>query len=91
MSVCVRIAPVGENIGAPGGSGGAILVVPTIVVDDSCSAGLVLQTLQEIENPVNPDRIQDLTSVFYAFLAVLVIVWGAKQLLNLFTGDTSRD
>jgi len=91
MSVCVRIAQPGENIGAISGQGAAFLSVPMPVIDESCSSGLVIQTAQEINNPTNPDRIQDMTSLFYAFLAVLVVIWGVRRLLDLFTGDTSRD
>jgi len=90
MSVCVRIAQPGENIGAVSGQGAAFLSVPTPVIDESCSSGLIIQTAQEVNNPANADRVQDMTDLFYAFLLVLVTVWGAKQILNLFTGDTDR-
>gem|GEM_PF-5757474 len=29
-------------------------------------------------------------ALFYAFLAALAVVWGVKQLLNLFSGDTEK-
>ena len=63
-----------------------------VVSDPSCSAGFVIQTSAEVSGvQVDPGRISDMTALFYAFLAVFVVVWGVKQLLNLFSGDTSRD
>lgn len=43
-----------------------------------------------IDTASNPERVFDMQAVFYGFLLVLVTVWGLKQLLNLFTGDTDR-
>ena len=43
-----------------------------------------------LDSTSDPERVADMASLFYAFLAVLVVVWGVKQLLNLFTGDTER-
>lgn len=37
--------------------------------------------------PPSPERVADLLEVFYLFLVALVVVWGAKQLLALFSGD----
>lgn len=71
----------------------------SVVVDASCSSGLQILTTAEIDvmktikvdTASDPQRVQDMTDLFYAFLLVLVTVWGLKQLLNLFAGDTSRD
>ena len=46
-------------------------------------------TLQ-VDSASDPERVADMASLFYAFVAVLVVVWGVKQLLNLFTGDTEK-
>lgn len=63
-----------------------------VVSDPSCSSGFVIQTSAEVSGvEVDPGRIGDMTALFYAFLVVFVAVWGVKQLLNLFSGDTSRD
>ena len=68
-----------------------------VVRQTSCASGLQILTAAEIEtNKVqfatasDPERVADMTSLFYAFLAALVVVWGVKQLLNLFTGDTEK-
>lgn len=45
----------------------------------------------KVDGTSDPQRVHDMTDLFYAFLLVLVTVWGIKQLLNLFTGDTSKD
>lgn len=99
MPVCVHVIPAGTHIGVPGPTA-ALLTVPVIGEDPSCSAGLQLLTDAEIQanksqltvdTASNPERVQDMTDLFYAFLLALVLVWGVKQLLNLFTGDTSRD
>lgn len=61
-----------------------------IVVDDVELAAAVLEVSVKPE-PVDSVRIQDMYALFLAFLAVLVTVWGVKQLLRLFTGDSDRD
>lgn len=80
MSVCVLVSPTGA-----------------IEVDGGCSSGLVVLTQSEIDanklqvnTDSDPERVADMTALFYAFLLVLVMVWGVKQLLNLFTGDTEK-
>lgn len=80
MSVCVAV-----------GSGNVI------VLDAGCASGLTLLTQAEIDaNKIqvntasDPERVADMAALFYAFLAALVVVWGVKQLLNLFTGDTEK-
>lgn len=76
MSLCVRIYNSGESISL-------------IVHDPDCLSGLKLVTVSDTDS--SPERVQDMTDLFYVFLLVLVTVWGLKQLLNLFSGDTSRD
>lgn len=39
----------------------------------------------------NPERIQDMNDMFWLFALALIGVWGAKQLLNLFTTDSDKD
>lgn len=67
--------------------------------DPTCASGLVILTQSEIDankatltvdTASSPERVQDMTDLFYAFLLVLVAVWAIKQLANLFTGDTER-
>lgn len=98
MPVCAKVIPVDTQIGVQaGGPGSAILSVPIIGFDPTCSSGLQILTQAEIDGnklqintASDPDRVADMASLFYAFLAVLVVVWGVKQLLNLFTGDTEK-
>lgn len=47
-------------------------------------------TVQVEAAPPSAERVGDLLALFYAFLAVLVVIWGLKQLIRLFTGDTER-
>lgn len=97
MPVCANILPVGTQIGTAGGPGSALLTVPIIGFDPSCSSGLLLLSQAELDankiqvnSASDPERVADMTALFYAFLAALVLVWGVKQLLNLFTGDTEK-
>lgn len=45
----------------------------------------------EVDAAPDPERVTDMQILFYAFLAVLVVVWGMKQLLNMFTVNSDRD
>lgn len=65
----------------------------------ACSTGYqILSTAElaelkrtiKVDTASDPERVLDMQAVFYGFLLVLVTVWGVKQLLNLFTGDTDR-
>ncbi len=47
--------------------------------------------LQIKEPEFNFERTQDMMELFWAFVLVLVSIWGAKQLLNLFSTDSERD
>lgn len=49
------------------------------------------QSVTIAPEPISPQRVQDMQALFLAFLAVLVSVWGLKQLLRLFTSDTEKD
>jgi hypothetical protein len=49
------------------------------------------QSLTIAPEPISPQRVEDMQALFLAFLAVLVSVWGLKQLLRLFTSDTEKD
>lgn len=100
MAQCVKVLPSGSTIGFNGGLGYYFnSTVPIIVPDDACTSGLQILSKAEIDvmktikvdSSSDPARVQDMTDLFYAFLLVLVVVWGIKQLLNLFTGDTSKD
>ncbi len=61
-----------------------------IVVDDIELAAAALEVSVKPE-PIDNVRVQDMYALFIAFVAVLVTVWGVKQLLRLFTGDMERD
>lgn len=39
--------------------------------------------------PPSAERIDDLLALFYLGLSVLVVVWGLKRLIGLFSGDES--
>ena len=104
MPYCVRVVPGGSVIGMTAGNM-VSSTNPMVLEDSSCTSGLKLFTEAEIAALVpsspgsgsgsasgpDPERMADMQSLFYAFLLVLVLAWGAKQLLNLFSGDTSRD
>lgn len=99
MAQCVKILPAGTSLVHSGTGYYLTSVVPVLGIDGDCSSGLQVLTKAEIDTmktlkvdtSSDPQRVQDMTDLFYAFLLVLVTVWGIKQLLNLFTGDTSKD
>lgn len=51
------------------------------------SAGLVTVSVDRTHNQESYD---DMGLLFGGFIVVLVSIWGVKQLLNLFTGDTDK-
>jgi hypothetical protein len=61
-----------------------------IAVDDVVIQGTTLE-VQTTPEPIDPTRVADMQALFIAFVAVLVSVWGLKQLLRLVTSDTERD
>lgn len=102
MAYCVRVVPAGSVVGMSAGNM-VISTNPMVLEDSSCTSGLKLFTQSEIQAllpsspPESPSagsldsgRVLDMQAVFYGFLLVLVTVWGLKQLLSLFTGDTER-
>lgn len=98
MPVCIRIAPVGENIGGAGPPS-AFLSVATPVVDPTCASGLQILTAAEIQanknqltmdSTSNPERVADMEALFYMFLVVLISVWAIKRLLDLFSGEGDK-
>lgn len=100
MAQCVKVLPQGTNFGVEPGVAMIVSNYPMLYVDTTCSSGLQVLTQSEIaelkqtirvDSASDPARVQDMTQLFYALLLVLVVVWGVKQLLNLFTGDTSKD
>lgn len=96
MALCVDVLIVGTPIGTSGGMP-VMVTRPVVGLDPTCSSGLQILTQAEIDGnklqintASDPERVADMASLFYAFVAVLVVVWGVKQLLNLFTGDTEK-
>jgi hypothetical protein len=61
-----------------------------IVVDDVELAAAALEVSVKPE-PVDSVRVADMYSLFIALVGVLVVIWGVKQLLRLFTGDMEKD
>lgn len=60
-------------------------------IDDSQQTQTASQSVTIATEPISAERVADMQALFLAFLAVLVTVWGLKQLLRLFTNDTERD
>lgn len=54
----------------------------TVHCTGTCTLVLTTETF-------NAEKAADMSQLFGAFVAVLVVVWGVKQLLNLFTGDNN--
>jgi len=104
MPTCVKIVPANSVIGFTDWSGNVKGAEGFIVFDPTCSSGIVIgessggggssggtgSVVLTVDSSSDPERVADMASLFYAFLAVLVVVWGVKQLLNLFTGDTEK-
>ncbi|MCJ0765331.1 hypothetical protein [Variovorax terrae] len=51
------------------------------------------QTVTVVIEPAEftPARAADLVDMFWSFVLALVIVWGAKQILNIFTSSPNGD
>jgi hypothetical protein len=60
-----------------------------LAVDDVVIQGTSLEVKTKPQ-PIDPVRVADMQAIFIAFLAALVVVWGLKQLLNLFTSDIEK-
>lgn len=84
----------GAQIWAPGSTTNCTMVAFTQAEYDALKTSIA--TLEanggsiKVDVESDPQRVQDMNDVFYMFLLVCVTVWGVKQLLNLFTGDTDR-
>lgn len=62
----------------------------TFVVD-SVKLEAANLSVEVIGDPFNSDRITDMAQLFGLMVLVLVTVWGAKQLLRIFSEDSTRD
>jgi TRAP-type C4-dicarboxylate transport system permease small subunit len=40
--------------------------------------------------PPSAERVDDLLMLFYAFLAIIVFLWGSRQLMKLFGEDNEK-
>ena len=91
--LCLSPLPVGSTIGASA-AGPVVSTVqfPAIVEKPSCaSSDYVLVTKSEFEVPApSPQRLAEISDVFLLLLGALVVIWGAKQLLKLFSGDIEK-
>lgn len=91
--LCLTALPAGSTIG--GSAAGPVVStvqLPAIVDKSSCnSSDYVLVTKSEFEVPApSPERLTEISDMFLLLLAALVAIWGAKQLLKLFTGDIEK-
>lgn len=60
----------------------------SLVVDDiQLQAG---QAVVQVDRTHNQEAYNDMTTMFGLFVLAIIGVWGAKQLLNLFSSDTER-
>lgn len=100
MPLCVKVALGDTPIGTVGGFGGDTVGSNgnVIILDPSCSS-FQIQTATEIQanksqltvdSASDPERVADMQSLFYMFLAVLVSVWAIKRLLDLFSGEGDK-
>lgn len=55
-----------------------------VVCEGNCTVTLTVESA-----PLTEEKAADLMTIFWAFLLVLVILWGLKRLINLFTNDES--
>lgn len=61
---------------------------PTVI---DCSVSTCTVTVQYEAAPLSEEKAADLLSMFWDFVLALVIVWGMKQMLNLFTVNHNGD
>lgn len=91
--LCLSPLPVGSTIGGSA-SGPVVSTVqlPAIVEKPACaSSDYVLVTKSELEVPApSPERLTEISDVFLLLLGALVVIWGSKQLLKLFSGDIEK-
>lgn len=91
--LCLSPLPVGSTIG--GSASGPVVSsvqLPAIVEKTECaSSDYVLVTKSEYQVPApSPERLTEISDVFLLLLGALVVVWGSKQLLKLFSGDIEK-
>lgn len=61
-----------------------------MATDITCTASAPCSLIVQVEPaPPSAERVQDLLDLFYLFLGVIIVIWGAKKLLQLF--DTNHD
>jgi flagellar biogenesis protein FliO len=60
---------------------------PTVI---DCSVAACTVTVQYEAAPLTPETAEDLVSMFWDFVLVLVLVWGVKQILNIFTANPNE-
>jgi hypothetical protein len=49
--------------------------------------GACTVTLSIESAPLTEEKVADYNAIFWGFMLALVIVWGLKRILNLFTSD----
>lgn len=60
----------------------------SLVVDDvQLQAG---KAVVQVDRTHNQESYDDMVQMFGLFVLVIISVWGAKRLLNLFSSDTER-
>lgn len=53
-----------------------------VVCEGTCTVTLTVEAA-----PLSPERAEDLLGMFWSFVLVLVVVWGLKQILKIFTAE----
>lgn len=74
-----------------GGTGGTGDTTGTTTGTVSMGSGTLTLTVKVEPAQASPERINDLMQLFYLSIAFLVVVYGAKKLLNLFDRDHEKD
>lgn len=70
--------------------GGIVYEAAGLVSDGQTHRTLAFAPPPCVNDGAMLERVSDSGQMFLLFLVALVVVWGGKQLLNLFTGDTER-
>lgn len=101
MTVCVGVYPDNMQLGPAAGGPPGFITQPGIPIaymkSGACSgAEVTLYTQQEVDDgrlkpqEMSAQDVQDRMDLFWLLVLALVSVWGIKQILRLFTGDTDR-
>lgn len=53
-----------------------------VVCEGTCTVTLTVESA-----PLSPERAEDLLVMFWGFVLVLIVVWGLKAILNIFTAN----